>query len=267
MKISLARFALACLLGLAAGFHLRADDFVTKTFTASNGKTARYELWIPKAYDKTKPWPLSVWIHGTEQSVPPLAPGVVANVSFAMDLNTWLINVPGLLPQFPFISAAVMDVDDPNDAQKVVADIEAHYNVDQKSIAIRGLPAQPLTFTDSSGATMPYELITPPNYNKSQTYPVVLFFHGAGERGIDGLAQLRNGAIDYGDPAFQAKFPCFVVIPQCPVVVNGQLKQWVDMPWGDLKGTRPPQPSVPMQLALKLLDSVCAQYPVDKNRE
>jgi predicted peptidase len=49
--------------------------------------------------------------------------------------------------------------------------------------------------------------------------------------------------------------------PQCP------LKQgWADMNWLATSGKRTPEPSVPMQLALKCLDEVEASYNIDRSR-
>jgi predicted peptidase len=116
-------------------------------------------------------------------------------------------------------------------------------------------------YTAPDGKTLPYRLLIPANYDAHTKYPVVLFFHGAGERGVDNALQLRYGAPNFATPEARAKYPCFIVAPQCP-----QNQQWVDMPWGALSGVRPPQPSGAMQLALKILDSVTAEFSTDKTR-
>ncbi|MEO6209115.1 MAG: phospholipase, partial [Gemmatimonadaceae bacterium] len=56
------------------------------------------------------------------------------------------------------------------------------------------LPAQKQTgFLDrmvKSGAlTLKYQVYVPPTYDGKQTLPVILFLHGSGERGSDGLKQ------------------------------------------------------------------------------
>ena len=98
-----------------------------------------------------------------------------------------------------------------------------------------------LIFTNAAGGTLPYRLLSPTGYDAAKKYPLVIFFHGAGERGTDNSAQLKHGTGLFLQQ--QAQFPCFVLAPQCP---NNQ--QWVDMPWGTDSGTRPPQPSAAMQL-------------------
>jgi len=116
-------------------------------------------------------------------------------------------------------------------------------------------------FTDRDGKTLPYRLLIPANYDSATKYPVILFFHGAGERGIDNNAQLKHAISAITTPEDCVKYPAFIIAPQCPVK-----KQWVDMPWGALAGARPDQPSESMQLALKILDSVTAEFSTDKDR-
>ena len=72
------------------------------------------------------------------------------------------------------------------------------------------------TFTGPDGGTLGYQLLVPKNYDKAQKYPLVSFFHGAGERGTDNAAQLRHGAKTFLDPKVRDQYPCFVFAPQCP---------------------------------------------------
>jgi len=76
--------------------------------------------------------------------------------------------------------------------------------------------------------SMPYRLFIPTGYNADTSYPLVLFLHGAGERGTDNNAPLNGsrGAILWAETANQASHPCFVLAPQCPAE-----KQWVNTNW------------------------------------
>lgn len=48
--------------------------------------------------------------------------------------------------------------------------------------------------------------------------PLIIWFHGAGERGNDGYKPLVDyrGAVCWAEPAYQAKHPCAVLVPQIP---------------------------------------------------
>ena len=119
---------------------------------------------------------------------------------------------------------------------------------------------EPHVFNDPYGSTLPYQLLKPAGSHAAKL-PLVLFLHGAGERGTNNTAQLRNGTKLFLDPANQAKFPAYVLAPQCP-----PNKQWVDMPWGTDKGSQPETPSAPMQLVIALLDSLEKEHPIDTDR-
>lgn len=65
------------------------------------------------------------------------------------------------------------------------------------------------------GRSMPYAVWLPPDYSLEKAWPVLLFLHGAGERGTDGLLQTTVGI----GPALKnapEKFPFLVILPQCP---------------------------------------------------
>lgn len=60
-----------------------------------------------------------------------------------------------------------------------------------------------------------FRVFTPKAWSKKKKWPVILFLHGAGERGDDNLAQTRVGI----GPAIlrqQESLPFIVVLPQCP---------------------------------------------------
>ena len=44
------------------------------------------------------------------------------------------------------------------------------------------------------GSNLPFRYFVPPGYDGGHAYPLVLFLHGAGERGNDNEAQLNNNA-------------------------------------------------------------------------
>jgi predicted peptidase len=64
------------------------------------------------------------------------------------------------------------------------------------------------------GETYRYQVFVPSNWNKHAKWPVILFLHGAGERGDDGVLQTDVG-IGHALRKTVASFPFVVVMPQC----------------------------------------------------
>jgi predicted peptidase len=55
----------------------------------------------------------------------------------------------------------------------------------------------------------------PSDFDETGKYPLLLFLHGAGERGSDNEKQLVHGASLFADPAIRKEYPAIVVFPQC----------------------------------------------------
>ncbi|MDD5707543.1 MAG: prolyl oligopeptidase family serine peptidase [Kiritimatiellae bacterium] len=120
---------------------------------------------------------------------------------------------------------------------------------------------RPESFVSPVAGTLNYRLFTPACAPAARKLPLVLFLHGAGERGHDNSSQLTHGIaplIRYGR---ESDDPAILLVPQCPLD-----KQWVDTPWNALCHTMPPQPSEPMRLALELVESARVSLPVDPAR-
>lgn len=69
--------------------------------------------------------------------------------------------------------------------------------------------------THANGEDRPAVVYVPADYDPDKKYPLIVFLHGAGERGDDGLRQTEVGI----GPAIRKnpeRFPCIVLIPQCP---------------------------------------------------
>jgi len=110
------------------------------------------------------------------------------------------------------------------------------------------------------GATLRYRLLAAEPTGDGPP-PLVLFLHGAGERGDDNAAQLRHGVAEFHRR--QAEHPCLVLAPQCPA---GQ--KWVEVDWGDQTGAAsfPSEPSEPLRLAIEVMDRLIAGGRVDPAR-
>jgi predicted peptidase len=66
----------------------------------------------------------------------------------------------------------------------------------------------------SQGATYKYQVFVPDNWSPKQKWPIILFLHGAGERGSDGMLQTDVG-LPHAMRLDRSRFPAIVVIPQC----------------------------------------------------
>jgi predicted peptidase len=66
------------------------------------------------------------------------------------------------------------------------------------------------------GDTLPYRIMWPEHFDETKTYPLVLFLHGAGERGNDNESQLIHGSSLFSSAENRERFPAIVIFPQCP---------------------------------------------------
>lgn len=66
------------------------------------------------------------------------------------------------------------------------------------------------------GFTLPYQIMYPKNYDSSKSYPLIIFLHGAGERGTNNTSQMANGPNTFANVDARDQYPAIVVFPQCP---------------------------------------------------
>ena len=67
-----------------------------------------------------------------------------------------------------------------------------------------------------SGDSLNYRLLRPEVEQEGEKYPLVLFLHGAGERGSDNEKQLFHGSQMWLNPVNRENYPAFILFPQCP---------------------------------------------------
>ena len=65
-----------------------------------------------------------------------------------------------------------------------------------------------------AGKDYHYQVYVPLNFGSQKSWPVILFLHGSGERGSDGLLQTDVG-LPHAIRQNSSRFPFVVVIPQC----------------------------------------------------
>jgi predicted peptidase len=137
--------------------------------------------------------------------------------------------------------------------------------VDRQDIGSVVEKFQRLTFSDpATGETMGYRLFVPDGYDATRSYPLVLFLHGAGERGTDNEVQLtaNQGATVWATPEEQAKHPAFVLAPQS----GGSPRT---LGWTSLAkhGQNAPfDPQKELVTAYDILQHVKGEYHVDSRR-
>lgn len=112
------------------------------------------------------------------------------------------------------------------------------------------------------GQRYPYRLLEPLPLQRGQQRPLVVFLHGAGERGEDNMSQLRWLPELMARDDRRKQFPCFLLAVQCP-----KDEQWVDVPWGDSKPRATPRiASRAMRAVQRALASVMENPIVDRAR-
>lgn len=78
------------------------------------------------------------------------------------------------------------------------------------------------------GSTYKYQVFLPEDWTPHQKWPIILFLHGAGERGDDGLQQTDVGiATEIRND--RGRIPAIVVMPQCRKNL-----WWIEPPMDDL---------------------------------
>lgn len=132
------------------------------------------------------------------------------------------------------------------------------------------------TFYSSNNTSLPYRLYVPDDYNPEKEYSLLLFLHGAGNRGNDNENQVSantglinriiNGEqIVYNGETLSADKEFIIVAPQCMTDF-----QWVDTSWSVT-----PDPSYKldavvqsayMTAVVELIDDICSTYNIDSSR-
>ena len=117
--------------------------------------------------------------------------------------------------------------------------------------------------TMDGGGVMNYRLYIPADYDPQKAYPVVLFLHGAGERGNDNRKQLKAGIIEPFKQPNNPIYDCIVIAPQCPAD-----KQWVNTAgWTQsVYFSDEIAESEELKAVLKIVSTVQQDYHTDPNR-
>lgn len=120
-------------------------------------------------------------------------------------------------------------------------------------------------FVSSLGDSLNYRLLEPEVMQAGEKYPLVLFLHGAGERGNDNEKQLTHGGQMFLNPVNREKYPAFVLFPQCP---ESGYWAYENRPQSFIPTQMPVGKEMPsvFQAVKELLDMYLANPQVDKSR-
>jgi predicted peptidase len=110
--------------------------------------------------------------------------------------------------------------------------------------------------------TLPYRLYRSIAANTMPEHlPLVIFLHGAGERGNDNCAQLKHCIRYFFDDTVTAHYPFLLMLPQCP-----NEKRWVNTDWSLPEHTMDSVPTTELHGVMAVLDSLANVGAVDSTR-
>lgn len=113
--------------------------------------------------------------------------------------------------------------------------------------------------------TLNYRILFPKDFSEANKYPIVLFLHGAGERGNNNEAQLTHGGKLFLEK--REEFPAIVIFPQAP-----KEDYWARV---EVKRDTIPyqfnfnitgEPTTALSMVMKFMDSLHKKPYVDQSR-
>lgn len=113
-------------------------------------------------------------------------------------------------------------------------------------------------YVNSDGDTLRYRQFVS-DYDTLSKFPLVIFLHGAGERGNDNQAQLKWGVKNFASVEIMKTHRPIVIAPQCPDNVY----------WGNYaekKMSLEDSPTQPMKLLIELIHQLIQTQPIDTSR-
>jgi len=209
--------ALPVILLVSAGV-ARAGEWVKGSATSAAGSRS-YSLWVPTGYDKRKPAPLVMMLHGCMQNPQGLA--AISGINTVADKNNFLVVYPEQIKEANPLQCwnwfdpkhQARDTGEPSILAAIVAGVRASHKVDAKRTYVAGV---------SAGAAMAVVM--------GVTYPDVFSAIGvhsglAFKAGTDvqsGLAAMKQGGPDpkpLGLLAFKAMEKNRKAARRMPVIV------------------------------------------------
>lgn len=119
-------------------------------------------------------------------------------------------------------------------------------------------------YIDADGDTLNYR-VSYPDFSGSQSYPLVIFLHGGGERGNDNESQLKWGVQNLVTDHAMMTHKAIVLAPQSPE----------DSRWSNFEGQfredgeplrLADEPSKPLKMTMEVVDQIIENFNVDTDR-
>jgi len=102
----------------------------------------------------------------------------------------------------------------------------------------------------------------PAAVDQDQKYPLVVFLHGAGERGNDNVAQLQYFPTQLAQPRWRDRFQCYVLAPQCR-----EDRKWVDVDWSSSGDPEMPETAgEQLQSVMLMIERTLKDEQIDADR-
>ena len=121
-----------------------------------------------------------------------------------------------------------------------------------------------ITFTggEYQNETIHYRLMSPEVVEPGKTYPLVIFLHGAGERGTDNELQLLYFPTQMAEEKWRKKYPCFILAPQCRPE-----RKWMEVDWASPSDPVTPEEVSEQSLAVEqMIQKTLKEEPIDRSR-
>lgn len=128
-----------------------------------------------------------------------------------------------------------------------------------KHFAERAAPSE--GFAIPGDPAIRYRLMSPEATEPGRKYPLVIFLHGAGERGDCNEAQLRYLPEVLATPENRKRYPCFVVAPQCPAE-----RQWIEVSLRVVESVSLSTTGTAYRMMRAVLSDVLANQAIDVDR-
>lgn len=114
---------------------------------------------------------------------------------------------------------------------------------------------------EEDGFTLPYRLYIPKDYDCGERYPLLVFLHGAGERGNDNERQLSVAVQKMFDDPSSPVYDSIVIAPQC-----GEKSLWVYTPWADNYSAASVPESRELECVISVIDELRDFCNIDDDR-